>query len=75
MLKAGDTTGLDRRGAISMLGSVFAVGALGGCGGASEAGAPTSSSSSSSASTTSSSSLASTNAQCVVTPALTEGPL
>src|SRR6188508_2290795 len=56
MLKPGDASALDRRGAISMLGSVMAVGVLGSCGGG-EASSP-----------------ASTNAQCVVTPALTEGP-
>ena len=72
MLQSGETTGLDRRGAISMLGSMMAVGVLGGCGGGSEASSPTSPSSSPSAA--SPSSLASTNAQCVVTPALTEGP-
>ena len=73
MLKSAQA-GLDRRGAISMLGSMMAVGVLGSCGGGSEASSPTSSSSSSSASSSSSSSLSSTNAQCVVTPALTEGP-
>jgi len=56
MLKPGDASALDRRGAISMLGSVMAVGVLGSCGGG-EASSPSS-----------------TNAQCVVTPALTEGP-
>ena len=54
-----------------MLGSVMAVGVLGGCGG-SEASSPSAASSSTPAST--STSTASTNAQCVVTPALTEGP-
>ena len=71
-MRRSDDTGLDRRGAISMLGSVVAVGFLGGCGGSGES-SPTPSSSGASA-TTSSSSVASTNAQCVVTPALTEGP-
>src|SRR6186713_1660300 len=70
MRRSGDTSALDRRGAISMLGSVMAVGVLGSCGGG-EASSPSSSTSSSSGST---SSPASTNAQCVVTPALTEGP-
>ena len=72
MLKSGEASALDRRGAISMLGSVMAVGVLGSCGG-SEASSP-SSASSSSASSSSSTSTSSTNAQCVVTPALTEGP-
>jgi len=72
MLKSGDASALDRRGAISMLGSVMAVGVLGSCGGG-EASSPSSSSSTSSSSG-STSSPASTNAQCVVTPALTEGP-
>jgi protocatechuate 3,4-dioxygenase beta subunit len=63
--------GVDRRGALSKLGSVVAVGFLGGCGGGEESGSPTGSSSTSS---TSSTSTASTNTQCVVTPELTEGP-
>jgi protocatechuate 3,4-dioxygenase beta subunit len=64
--------GLDRRGALSRLGSVVAVGFLGGCGGGSED-SPTASSSASSTAGASAST-ASTNAQCVVTPELTEGP-
>jgi hypothetical protein len=71
MRRSGDTSALDRRGAISMLGSVMAVGVLGSCGG-DEASSPSSSTTSSSPGSTSSP--ASTNAQCVVTPALTEGP-
>ena len=71
--RSGDTSAIDRRGAISMLGSVMAVGVLGSCGGG-EASSPSSSSSTSSSSSGSTSSPTSTNAQCVVTPALTEGP-
>jgi len=63
--------GVDRRGALSRLGSVVAVGILDGCGGGDASGSPTGSSS---ASSTSSTSTTSTNAQCVVTPELTEGP-
>jgi len=68
----GGKAGVGRREVISRLGSVVAVGFASGCGGSEER-SPTSSSSSAAAST-SSSSAASTNAQCVVTPALTEGP-
>ena len=71
MRKLSDESGLGRRDVLSRLGSVVAVGFLNGCGGSDDA-SPTSASSSSS--TTSSTSAASTNAQCVVTPALTEGP-
>ena len=69
MRRLSGVAGVGRREVISRLGSVVAVGFASGCGG-SEEGSPTSSSSSA----TSSSSTASTNAQCVVTPALTEGP-
>jgi protocatechuate 3,4-dioxygenase beta subunit len=73
MREKGDGVALDRRGALSRLGSVMAVGFLGGCGDSD--GSPTAAASSSSTSSTSSSaSTASTNAQCVVTPELTEGP-
>ena len=71
MSRIGGVAGVGRREVISRLGSVVAVGFASGCGGGQE-GSPTSSSSSASSST--SSSAASTNAQCVVTPALTEGP-
>jgi len=71
MSRIGGVAGVGRREVISRLGSVVAVGFASGCGGGQE-GSPTSSSSSGSSST--SSSAASTNAQCVVTPALTEGP-
>jgi len=70
MRRFGGEAGVGRREVISRLGSVVAVGFASGCGG-SEDSSPTSSGASSS---TSSSSLTSTNAQCVVTPALTEGP-
>ena len=66
-----DESGVGRRELFSKLGSLVAVGFASGCGAGGE-GSPTSSSSASSS--TSSSSTASTNAQCVVTPALTEGP-
>jgi len=59
--------GVGRREVISRLGSVVAVGFASACGGSE--GSPASSSSA-----TPSSSMPSTNAQCVVTPALTEGP-
>ena len=68
MRRFGGEAGVGRREVISRLGSVVAVGFAGGCGGGEE-GSPTSSSSSASSST-SSSSTASTNALCVVTPAL-----
>lgn len=55
-----------RRDALQFLGSFVAVGFLNGCGSDDE--------SSADAGTSPSSSTASTNAQCVVTPALTEGP-
>lgn len=72
MRKTSDGVALDRRGALSRLGSVMAVGFLGSCGGESD-GSPTAASASSSTSSTSAST-GSTNAQCVVTPELTEGP-
>jgi protocatechuate 3,4-dioxygenase beta subunit len=62
--------GVDRRGALSRLGSVVAVGFLGGCGGG-ESDSPTGATSQTSST---SSSTTSTNTQCVVTPELTEGP-
>src|SRR5215470_10353696 len=61
---------MGRRDAMYFLGSVVAVGFLSGCGGGDDS--PTSASSSSSP--TSTTTTGSTNAQCVVTPALTEGP-
>jgi len=60
--------GLGRREALYRLGSVVAVGFLSGCGGSASS-SPTSTSSPTTPATT-----GSTNAQCVVTPALTEGP-
>jgi protocatechuate 3,4-dioxygenase beta subunit len=71
MRKLNDESGLGRRDVLTRLGSVVAVGFLNGCGGNGES-SPTSASSPSA--TTSSPSAASTNAQCVVTPALTQGP-
>lgn len=56
---------IGRREAVYLLGSVVAVGLLEGCGSGDSAAA---------ASTSSSSTTATTNAQCVVTPELTEGP-
>ncbi len=61
---------LGRREALYRLGSVVAVGFLVGCGGDDNA----VTGSTSTGSTTSTTTPASTNAQCVVTPALTEGP-
>jgi len=69
-MKVRSESKLARREALSALGSIVAVGFLGSCGGDGES-SPTSSSSSTGGST---SSLASTNAQCVVTPEVTEGP-
>ena len=71
MSSRSETTVPGRRGALQALGSMMAVGVLGSCGGSSSQGSPTSSSS---PGASSAASLASTNAQCVVTPALTEGP-
>jgi hypothetical protein len=71
MSSRSETTAPGRRGALQALGSMMAVGVLGSCGGSSSQGSPTASSSPGASSATS---LASTNAQCVVTPALTEGP-
>jgi protocatechuate 3,4-dioxygenase beta subunit len=70
-MKVRNESKLARREALSALGSIVAVGFLGSCGGDGES-SPTSSSSSSTGSSTSS--LAATNAQCVVTPEVTEGP-
>jgi protocatechuate 3,4-dioxygenase beta subunit len=70
MSSRSETTVLGRRGALSALGSMMAVGVLGSCGGSGES-SPTSSTSSGASPATSP---VSTNAQCVVTPALTEGP-
>jgi protocatechuate 3,4-dioxygenase beta subunit len=69
-MKVRSESKLARREALSALGSIVAVGFLGSCGGDGES-SPTSSSSSTGGST---SSLASTNAQCVVSPEVTEGP-